>query len=509
MADISQYLAALIAQKNQLAENLAAMGVDAQQSEKLNTLVPKVLNIKQGSDFAVEGYYKDGYFYEDENFTREIEPDYTKIYTDLSTGTCYRCTGAVYKSIIPKLSDHLETYKLLLTAESKKVSTILNDELYSLAIRYNDASYKIDINTGVTTTFTGASNVFKWSSGMNGYYRYKIIGDKIVALSPYTAVGYESDNTRTTYKIISENFLVLNENLIWDTVPLDTMVGIDIFRYEGTGGIGSVNGYYKTYEKCDAGTIVGTDEYILVIEDGWHKVSVGWACGYHNLKAYDKQYVRTDVITDQYHYFGRVLPNLVSHVFNGKYAVCVGGVDNLDRTNVKTTACAIDNNLQVHALADNTDHMVYSLNGVIPTTKHIIFVGQSSFRNTLYGSGDPAIIVYDDNLVKIEKSIDFSTYGNTVGGQCNPVAINNGDALLFNKGIDGMFYIDKNLNIIESDSTIPLPPKDINVNTTDSPSVGYYPVIYGRIMDKIIRTGANNADNRSLYVYELKECGTP
>ena len=37
------YLAALDAQRDQLARNLTAMGVQASESEKLNTLVPKVL----------------------------------------------------------------------------------------------------------------------------------------------------------------------------------------------------------------------------------------------------------------------------------------------------------------------------------------------------------------------------------------------------------------------------------------------------------------------------------
>ena len=40
---IANYLAALDAQRDQLARNLTAMGVQASESEKLNTLVPKVL----------------------------------------------------------------------------------------------------------------------------------------------------------------------------------------------------------------------------------------------------------------------------------------------------------------------------------------------------------------------------------------------------------------------------------------------------------------------------------
>lgn len=45
---IANYLTALDAQRDQLARNLTAMGVQASESEKLNTLVPKVLQIPSG-----------------------------------------------------------------------------------------------------------------------------------------------------------------------------------------------------------------------------------------------------------------------------------------------------------------------------------------------------------------------------------------------------------------------------------------------------------------------------
>ncbi len=50
MADITQYLEELNTQRNQLAENLTAMGVEADHSEKLNTLVPKVLECSSEED---------------------------------------------------------------------------------------------------------------------------------------------------------------------------------------------------------------------------------------------------------------------------------------------------------------------------------------------------------------------------------------------------------------------------------------------------------------------------
>ncbi len=50
MATIARYLSELDVQRKALAENLNAMGVEAAASEKLNTLVPKVLQISQSGD---------------------------------------------------------------------------------------------------------------------------------------------------------------------------------------------------------------------------------------------------------------------------------------------------------------------------------------------------------------------------------------------------------------------------------------------------------------------------
>ncbi len=47
---ISDYLGKLVELKNQLVANLTTMGISAQPSEKLNTLVPKVLEIETGVD---------------------------------------------------------------------------------------------------------------------------------------------------------------------------------------------------------------------------------------------------------------------------------------------------------------------------------------------------------------------------------------------------------------------------------------------------------------------------
>ena len=50
MSTITQQLSELVNQRNQLAENLTAKGVTASSTEKLNTLVPKVLDIPSGID---------------------------------------------------------------------------------------------------------------------------------------------------------------------------------------------------------------------------------------------------------------------------------------------------------------------------------------------------------------------------------------------------------------------------------------------------------------------------
>lgn len=52
MPTTADYLQDLINQRNLLADNLNAMGVNASQTEKLNTLMPKVLTIDQSKNNA-------------------------------------------------------------------------------------------------------------------------------------------------------------------------------------------------------------------------------------------------------------------------------------------------------------------------------------------------------------------------------------------------------------------------------------------------------------------------
>lgn len=44
----SDYTSALVSQRNDLADNIDTKGVEAERTEKLNTLVPKVLEIPSG-----------------------------------------------------------------------------------------------------------------------------------------------------------------------------------------------------------------------------------------------------------------------------------------------------------------------------------------------------------------------------------------------------------------------------------------------------------------------------
>lgn len=53
----SDYTSALVSQRNDLADNIDTKGVEAEQTEKLNALVPKVLEIETGGGGSVELSY--------------------------------------------------------------------------------------------------------------------------------------------------------------------------------------------------------------------------------------------------------------------------------------------------------------------------------------------------------------------------------------------------------------------------------------------------------------------
>jgi hypothetical protein len=83
VATIADYLSELNTQKNQLAANLKKMGVTANSNEKLNTLVPKILDIPQDGSGGLE---KDGVAI----FSRSVD----KI--DNSAFYCAYCLTEVY-----------------------------------------------------------------------------------------------------------------------------------------------------------------------------------------------------------------------------------------------------------------------------------------------------------------------------------------------------------------------------------------------------------------------------
>lgn len=99
MPTIAEYLSELSNQRNQLAENLTAMGVQATAAEKLNTLVPKVLQIQQSGD----GTVKEAVLLDTNTFTSKQE-----------TVSAYGDTVYIYESTsevtLQKFSDVIEKW---------------------------------------------------------------------------------------------------------------------------------------------------------------------------------------------------------------------------------------------------------------------------------------------------------------------------------------------------------------------------------------------------------------
>ena len=452
MADISQYLAALIAQKNQLAENLAAMGVETQQSEKLNTLVPKVLDIKQGSDFAVEGYYKDGYFYEDEECTKEIEPDYTKIYTDLNTGTLYVCTGIKYKALSPGLS-YLDDYGILASITTRRLNTIGKDFVYYLYPDIVDNT-ALDIATGVETTFPSAAKScgrnYTSSIMADCSYSHLCLGGDIVA-TPTIEIGTRYSegilpNTSGevgTYSIKEQDALILSSNLIWESIEFTKYCIVD-----NNYIIKSTYRPYSNYVSPSGfsiGTMAYTDKYYLLIY-----TKSGTASPY-SIDAWDKNHVRSTVSNAE---IGGEYPFHTSTVFNGEYAICVGGRDvfgSTGNTYIHNTTFAIDNNLVARYLGTTSNyHMINSLSGVMNTSKMAYFVGQEDLSKT---SGTPystcQVIRYDKNLQYGSRTLSTPTMGGSKYGQRSLISVDDGHKLIgiiYNTSIDNQkqFTLDEN-----------------------------------------------------------------
>ncbi|MDE6832802.1 MAG: hypothetical protein K2J39_00930 [Ruminococcus sp.] len=98
MPDISEYLAELTKQRNQLAKNLNTMGVPADTTEKLNTLVSKVLKIKQSGG----GTVKEKVLLDTNSFTSKQETvsaygESVYIYESTSTETLQKYVDVIEK----------------------------------------------------------------------------------------------------------------------------------------------------------------------------------------------------------------------------------------------------------------------------------------------------------------------------------------------------------------------------------------------------------------------------
>lgn len=134
MATIADYLTELNSQKNQLAENLNSMGIEASTDEKLNTLVPKVLECegKQNVEF-VEGT----------NFAGTIESD--------GTVSTVGITQAITKISFPDGTTSIGDAAFFSCANLESVT--IPDTVKTIgkrAFRYCTSLVNVNIPSGVT-----------------------------------------------------------------------------------------------------------------------------------------------------------------------------------------------------------------------------------------------------------------------------------------------------------------------------------------------------------------------
>ena len=98
MPDIAEYLAELKKQRNQLAKNLNTMGVLSDTTEKLNTLVSKVLKIKQsGSGMVKENILLDTNSFTSKQATVSAYGESVYIYESTSTETLQKYADVIEK----------------------------------------------------------------------------------------------------------------------------------------------------------------------------------------------------------------------------------------------------------------------------------------------------------------------------------------------------------------------------------------------------------------------------
>ena len=144
MATIAEYLSALDAWRDQLAANLTAMGVAADRTEKLNTLVPKVLEIPQ------TGLSKDGIAV----FSRTVD----KI--DAQAFICAYCLTEVYiPDNITQIGNYAFQYCDTITRLHIPASvTAIGSLVFQFCTRLENVTvgegFACDLDIGASTVYT-------------------------------------------------------------------------------------------------------------------------------------------------------------------------------------------------------------------------------------------------------------------------------------------------------------------------------------------------------------------
>lgn len=224
MATISQELNELINQKTQLANNLTTMGVEANSSEKFNTLVPKVLQIESGIDTsdatATSAEIREGYtaYVNGKKVTGTI-PDY----------------GA--KTYIPTTEDqHFEPGCYITGVQTIKGDANLISGNIKKGVTIFNVEGSLESAGGIDTSdATAAENDIL--SGKTAY----VNGGKIT--------GVIESLEATTYTPSTENQVILSgkylggdQTILGDAnlIPENIKSGISIFNVAGTySGSGS------------------------------------------------------------------------------------------------------------------------------------------------------------------------------------------------------------------------------------------------------------------------------
>ena len=227
MATISQQLNELINQKTQLANNLTTMGIEANSSEKFNTLVPKVLQIESGIDTS------------DATATSaEIREGYTAYVNGVKvTGTIPDCGATTY---IPTTEDqHFAPGSYISGVQTVKGdANLISDnikagvEIFGVSGNPNVIDTTVnEVNTASTTNMLKDTVAFVNGTKIIGLC--ESMGDTVI--TPSTEV-----QTITGPKILQGNKTIQvlgDENLISGNIKK----GVTIFNVEGSleskGGI--------------------------------------------------------------------------------------------------------------------------------------------------------------------------------------------------------------------------------------------------------------------------------